>query len=54
MWDVLLYMCFPDWFMNKYALAYGRAKYSQVRRDIEQEMAESRRCPVVSQRVVIM
>ena len=42
-WNVLLYMCCFYWLMNKAALAYGRAEYSQPGRDMEREYAQSRR-----------
>lgn len=41
MWDVLLYICCFYWLMNKAALVYIRAEYSQAGKDIEREQAES-------------
>ena len=32
-WDAILYLCCFYWLMNKAALAYGRAEYSQAEMD---------------------
>ena len=44
--DILLYKCYFYWLMNKAALAYGKAGYSQAGRDIERQWTESKRCHV--------
>ena len=40
-WEVFLYMCCSCWLMNKAALAYSRAEYSQAGRDKEKESRQS-------------